>query len=251
MERGGFVMLEYTRYMNESVNKKKRICVPSFELDVKPQSHEEFQKDAGRRLDLINKEFTQAFGFLKKYPRTVTFFGSARFKPEDKHYKQAERIASRACELGYVVITGGGPGIMEAANKGAKETCDKSIGFNIELPREQVINEYVTENLGFHYFFSRKVALAYAAEAYLFFPGGFGTLDEFFEIITLVQTKKIEKIPIILVGKDFWDSLDEFIVSTLYKDHGSINKEDLDLYSITDDENEIIDILKSAPPREA
>jgi len=236
--------------MDEQIDKKQRICVPSFELDVKPQTPKEFQETTGKRLDLINKEFTQVFGFLKHFPKTVTFFGSARFNSDSEYYQKAERLAGRICKEGFVVITGGGPGIMEAGNKGAYEACGKSIGFNIELPSEQVLNEYVTDNIGFSFFFSRKVALAFAAEAYLFFPGGFGTLDEFFELITLIQTKKLEKVPIILVGKDFWEPMNSFIWEHMLKKHGAISEEDMDIYHITDDDEEIVEIVKSAPLRD-
>jgi len=146
-------------------------------------------------------------------------------------------------------VTGGGPGIMEAANRGANDAGGPSLGLNIELPAEQVINPYVTESSSFKYFFARKTALSFAAEAYIFYPGGFGTLDEFFEIVTLIQTKKIHRIPVILVGSDFWEPLHSFISDVLRLKHGTISKSDIDLYRITDDHTEIIKLIEKAPTR--
>ena len=146
------------------------------------------------------------------------------------------------------VVTGGGPGIMEAANKGAFEAKGKSLGLTIKLPQEQTTNPYITNEVSFNYFFSRKVCLSFSAEAYLFFPGGFGTLDELFEILTLVQTRKIEKVPIILVGNDYWTALDAFIKEHLLSKE-MIDSEDITLYSISENEDEIIEIIRNAPVR--
>jgi uncharacterized protein (TIGR00730 family) len=152
-------------------------------------------------------------------------------------------------KLGYAVVTGGGPGIMEAANRGAKDAGGRSVGLNIKLPREQIINKFVTDSMNFFYFFARKTAMSFAAEAYVFFPGGFGTLDEFFEIITLIQTHKIGRAPVILVGSDFWGPLDQYIRKQMLEVHGAIAKADLNLYKISDDHDEIINLIKSAPIR--
>lgn len=199
------------------------------------------------RICVINEEFRQGMETIGTYEKSVTFFGSARTEPGDEHYEQARRIASRvATELdNYAVVTGGGPGIMGAANRGAYEAGGRSIGFTITLPFEQVVNPYLTDEAPFYFFFTRKVALAYAAEAYLYFPGGFGTLDELFEILTLIQTEKIAKVPVVLVGSDYWKPLDAFIRKTLLEEHKTISPEDIDLYTITDDEDEILEIIKN------
>ena len=196
----------------------------------------------------IFQEFKNGFDFLKKYPKSVSIFGSARFSADDTHSKNAELLAERIVkELGYVVVTGGGPGIMQAANKGAYEAGGISLGITIKLPREQHTNEYVTEELECDYFFTRKTILALAAEAYVVFPGGYGTFDELFERLTLIQNGKIPKVPIILVGKDFWQPLSEFIKKNMFEMHGAIAKEDLDIFVITDDLNEVIEIIRKAP----
>jgi len=203
------------------------------------------------RVCTIHNEFSQAFDFLSSHSAhdlSVTFFGSARLHEGDKYYAKAERIAERIVkECKYSVVTGGGPGIMEAANRGAFNASGTSVGFTVVLPNEQKTNQYVTEELPFNYFFSRKVALSFSAEAYLFFPGGFGTMDEFFEMITLVQTKKIKPIPIICVGKKFWRPLDKLIRRHLRDKFKTISQEDPSLYTILDDEDKIIEIIKNAP----
>jgi uncharacterized protein (TIGR00730 family) len=186
---------------------------------------------------------------VHSYPTSVTFFGSARFEQSHLYYKKAQYLASHICRMGFAVITGGGSGIMEAGNRGTAENCGSAVGFNIELPHEQVINPYVTHGVNFHYFFTRKVALTFSAEVYVFFPGGFGTLDEFFEIVTLVQTKKIKKVPIILIGQDYWKPLNAFIKETLSEKFETISKTDLDLYTITDDLNKALEIIEKAETR--
>ncbi len=195
----------------------------------------------------IDREFTEAFEFISKFEKSVTFFGSARFKENDEHYKKARALAKRiATELDYAILTGGGGGIMEAGNRGAFEAGKTSVGLNIYL---QNLNSYTTHSMRFYYFFIRKVALSFSAETYLFFPGGFGTLDEFFEIVTLIQTKKIHKVPIILVGRDFWSPLKDLIKKVLYEEHQTIDKDDMDLYTITDNEDEIIELIRQTPVR--
>jgi hypothetical protein len=202
-----------------------------------------------KRVALIAKEFTGGFEFVKNYPRSVTFFGSARTKSGESYYEKARALAGRIVqELHYSVITGGGPGVMEGANKGAYEAGGNSLGLTIELPREQMTNSYLTDREDFHYFFSRKVCLSFSAEAYIFFPGGFGTLDEFLEILTLVQTNKIPKAPIMLVGSFFWDPLEQFFKEIILKNN-MIEEKDLSLYTITDNEDEILKIIKEAPIR--
>lgn len=209
----------------------------------------EISESAEKRVALISQEFKAGFEFVKNYPKSVTFFGSARTKTGDKYYEKARELAKMIVEkLHYSIVTGGGPGIMEAANRGAYEAGGNSIGLTIELPHEQVTNPYITSHMGFHYFFSRKVCLSFSAEAYIFFPGGFGTLDEFLEIMTLVQTKKIPAAPIILFGESYWQPLDKFFKGFL-RDKGMIDELDTSLYLISDDEAEILKLIEKAPVR--
>jgi len=229
---------------------KRRINLPDAHLAHEPWTRQLMEKTVKQRLTDVYTELAEAFDLLKELDHPVTFFGSARFGPENVHYQQAERIAKRLAEKGHTIITGGGPGIMEAANKGAYEAHGRSVGFNVDLPQEQNLNPYTTDHLGFHYFFTRKVAMVFAAEAYIYFPGGYGTLDEFFEILTLVQTGKIEVCPIILVGTDYWDYVDRLVRHELYQDHRSIDRQDIKLYTITDDDDEVIDVASHASPRE-
>ncbi|OHA27477.1 MAG: Rossman fold protein, TIGR00730 family [Candidatus Taylorbacteria bacterium RIFCSPHIGHO2_02_FULL_46_13] len=198
---------------------------------------------------MINKEFSEGLEFIRKYPKSVTIFGSAILPETNTHYQQARELGAEIARHGYTVVTGGGPGIMEAANRGALEAGGKSVGLNITLPHEQKQNPYLTDFYQFYYFFSRKVALTYAAEAYVFFPGGYGTLNEFFEIVTLVQTQRITPAPatIILVGSDFWKPLDDFIRQHLYKQHGMVDEEALSLYTICDEKKAIMDTILKVP----
>lgn len=199
-----------------------------------------------KRMRQINKEFKQAFKLLRNHQNTVTFFGSARLDQDNLYCKQARELADLIVrETGASVITGGGPGIMEAANRGAADENGNSIGMTIQLPMEQVTNGYVNRSVDFYYFFSRKVALSFAARAYIYFPGGFGTLDEFFEILTLKQTKRIKPIPIILVGSDFWKPLDHYIKNELAETYKTIDAEDRDLYTITDDNEAVLRLVKA------
>jgi len=223
---------------------------PEKDMPIKPISMREIEEASNRRVSLINREFRSGFDFIKRFPRSVTFFGSTRFKEDNPYYKQARNLAKKIVEeTGYTIVTGGGPGIMEAANRGAYDVGGQSVGITIKLPHEQVTNEYVTQSKAFHYFFSRKVILTYSAEAYVFCPGGFGTMDEFFEITTLVQTNKINPVPIILVGSDYWNALKDTIKKELLA-RKTIDDEDMKLFTITDDENEVVDIIKNAPIRE-
>lgn len=187
------------------------------------------------RVFRIMSEFVGGFELLRKHGLAVTFFGSARTKPGDPWYKESEKLAAKLAKKNFAVITGGGPGIMESANVGAFKVGGKSIGLNIQLPFEQKLNPYVTESMNFDFFFSRKVMLAFASEVYVYFPGGFGTMDEFFELVTLIQTKKIEPIPIVLVGKDYWNPLIEYFKKVFLKEFKTISKEDMDLFHVVDD----------------
>lgn len=218
-------------------------------LSAHELTHREIKEGARRRLATINSEFRHTFKFLKSYPHSVSFFGSARFTEDHPCYVRARALASRISkELGYTVVTGGGPGIMEAGNRGAYEAGGKSIGMNIILPHEQKVNEYLTAHIKFYYFFIRKVALSFSAEVYIFFPGGYGTLDEFFELVTLVQTRKIPKVPIICVGRDFWKKIDE--VSDMMRDQfQTISPGDEKIYQIVESDDEIMDIIRKTPMR--
>jgi uncharacterized protein (TIGR00730 family) len=195
----------------------------------------ELIKETAERVTRIDREFADGFDLINKYNDTVTFFGSARFDPSHPDYQKAREIASALSDEGYAIVTGGGGGIMEAADRGAMESGGKAIGLNIELPHEQSLNPYTTESMAFRYFFTRKVMLAFGAVAYIYFPGGYGTLDELFEVITLIQTKKMPIAPIILVGTEYWTALDRFIKTYLLEGAHTISPGDEDLYSITDD----------------
>ncbi|WP_370479652.1 TIGR00730 family Rossman fold protein [Tamlana flava] len=193
----------------------------------------------------IMGEFVNGFEKMSKIGPCVSIFGSARTKPGDKYYKLAENIAKKIVEGGYGVITGGGPGIMEAGNKGAHLGGGTSVGLNIELPFEQHDNPYIDpdKSLDFDYFFVRKVMFVKYSQGFVVMPGGFGTLDEFFEALTLIQTHKIGKFPIILVGTDFWEGLIDWIKKTLLNSFGNVSPKDLDLIHLVDSENEVIEIL--------
>ena len=193
----------------------------------------------------IMSEFVDGYEKLSRIGPCVSVFGSARTKPEDKYYKVAEEIAYQLTQNGYGVITGGGPGIMEAGNKGARRGAGVSVGLNIELPFEQHDNPYIDhdKNLVFDYFFVRKVMFVKYAQGFVAMPGGFGTLDELFEAITLIQTKKIGKFPIILVGVEFWSGIIDWIETTLINKHKNVSLSDLELFSVVDSAEEVIQII--------
>lgn len=193
----------------------------------------------------IMGEFVKGYEKLSQIGPCVSIFGSARTKPDQKYYKLTEKIAQKIVDHGYGVITGGGPGIMEAGNKGAHLAGGTSVGLNIDLPFEQHDNPYIDQNksLDFDYFFVRKVMFVKYSQGFVVMPGGFGTLDELFEAITLIQTNKIDKFPIILVGTEYWSGLIDWIRNTLYTSFQNISDGDIDLVHVVDTEDEVIDIL--------
>ena len=190
-------------------------------------------------------ELVEGFETMNHIGPCISIFGSARTKPGSKYYELAVDIAKRLTEEGYGIITGGGPGIMEAGNKGASESGGLSVGLNIDLPFEQSHNPYIDPelNLNYRYFFVRKVMFVKYAQAFIAMPGGFGTMDELFEVLTLIQTKKITRVPVILVGKDFWTGMVDWIKNVMLDQAHNISAEDMDLIPITDDMDEIIKII--------
>lgn len=193
----------------------------------------------------IMGEFVNGYEKMSQIGPCVSIFGSARTKPDQKYYKLAEKIAKKIVEHGYGIITGGGPGVMEAGNKGAHLAGGTSVGLNIHLPFEQHDNPYIDhdKNINFDYFFVRKVMFVKYSQGFVVMPGGFGTLDELFEAITLIQTHKIDKFPIILVGREFWGGLVEWIQKTLLDSFQNISAGDIDLIQVVDTEDEVIEIL--------
>ncbi|OPY84424.1 MAG: LOG family protein YgdH [Syntrophus sp. PtaU1.Bin208] len=191
------------------------------------------------RIFRIMAEFVESIEELSTLGNAVSIFGSARVKPGDSCYQQAEYLSRRLAEKGFSVITGGGPGVMEAANKGAAEGGGKSVGMNIRLPFEQKPNPYANVSIDYKYFFIRKVMFVKYAVAYVIFPGGYGTLDELFEALTLIQTRRIKSFPVVLLGSAYWKGLMEWLSDTMLKEN-KILPEDLDLIRITDDPDDAV-----------
>lgn len=201
------------------------------------------------RIFKIMSEFVLGFEMIRKYDMSATFFGSARYTLDDDMYIEATGLARKLSDDGFTIITGGGPGIMEAANKGAYESeIGVSVGLNIELPHSQGINKFVKESMNFHYFFTRKVILSFASEVYIYFPGGFGTMDEFFELTTLIQTEKINRVPIILYGKEYWWPLINWFKKQLVEKYHTISEKDISIFHVVDSVDEahrvVIDLVK-------
>ncbi len=187
------------------------------------------------RIFRVMAEFVEGFDELASIGPAVSFFGSSRAKPQDKYYQLAERTASVITKAGFAVITGGGGGIMEAANKGAAAAGGTSIGLNIELPMEQIPNEYQNLSLHFKYFFCRKVMFLKYAHGFIVFPGGYGTMDEFFESLVLIQTLKQASFPVILMGSDYWSGLIDWMKETMLGKHNYISPEDMDVFTVVDE----------------
>jgi uncharacterized protein (TIGR00730 family) len=202
--------------------------------------------DSSWRMFRIMAEFADGFDRMEQFGPCVSIFGSARTSPENSYYKMAEKMAEILVTEGFGVITGGGPGIMEAGNKGARNMNGHSVGLHILLPHEEATNKYVDHNRTFifRYFFVRKVMFIKYAQGFIYFPGGFGTMDELFEVLTLVQTKKISRVPIVLIGKSYWSGLVDWMKDQMLSER-NIKIEDFDLFHITDDLDEGVNVIKA------
>ncbi len=220
--------------------------------DIKNACEFRYGKD-GEMVELcqMSEELKQGIDTLQQFSRIATIYGSARFTEDNTSYIAVEKLAyALAKDLGYSIVTGGGHGVMEAGNRGAHRAGGTSIGVTIVLPHEQKTNDYVTHIIPFNYFFTRKVALRYSTEIAIYCPGGFGTFDELFEVLTLIQTKKMNRIPIILFGTEFWNPVDKLIKQMLVTEYGTISPEDRKLYVITDDIETVLEIAAAANLKE-
>ncbi len=211
-----------------------------------PPIKEDYRTTFPWRIFKIMAEFIEGFEFITDFKeKSATIWGGTRVDPNDYYYKEAEKLGKLLSGEGYAVVSGGGPGIMEAANKGAFEAKGNSVGINIQLPEGQRTNKFVNRKIGFHYFFTRKVMMSMASSVYVFFPGGYGTLDEFFEMIMLSQTQKFSHdVFIIVVGKDYWEPLYDWISKEIYEKRKAIDKKDLDIFKIVDNAEEAIELIK-------
>ncbi len=203
----------------------------------------EFYEEDPWRIFRIMSEFVEGFETLRLVQPAVSIFGSARAKKSDPYYRLAMKVAEKLSKEGFSIITGGGPGIMEAANRGARKGGGHSVGLNIELPTEQVPNPYIDTYLPFRYFFCRKFMFVRYSDALVILPGGYGTMDELFESLTLVQTERKGKFPIIVMGTEYWGGMVDWLKKQMLG-HGCISQEDLDLFLMTDDPDEVVDIIK-------
>jgi len=208
----------------------------------KKRDVDSLKKEDPWRVFRIMAEFVDGFQELSEVGPAVSFFGSARTKAANRRYKQAEKTAALLAKEGYAVITGAGPGMMEAGNKGAAKAGGNSIGLNIDLPFEQKPNPYVRQLIDFHYFFCRKVMFVKYAKAFVIFPGGYGTLDEFFESITLIQTERIGKFPVILYDSKFWGGLVDWLKQSVLKEK-NIDPEDLDIFKVVDTPEDVVKVI--------
>ena len=232
------------RIRNPFRKKKRQSALQFIASEEARQRHELTDAEIRGRMERIDHDFRLAFKLLKGHPSTVSFFGSSVIPETSEYYAHARKLSRMVVEqLGLTVVSGAGPGIMEAANRGAYEANGDSVGIAIQLPHEQDTNSYVTRSANFYYFFSRKMALTFTARAYVFFPGGYGTLDELFEILTLKKNGKIPSIPIVLVESDFWNPLHHYLEKTVFEKTKAITKADMDLYVITDDLDEVLNII--------
>jgi len=205
---------------------------------------DDFTKEDTWRIFRIMSEFVEGFEVLSQVGKAVSIFGSSRTKPGAQYYKIAEEIAYLLAKEGYAIITGSGPGLMEAGNRGARRAGGHSIGLNIHIPCEQKPNKYVDTLLDFKYFFVRKVMFVKYAKAFVIMPGGFGTLDEFFEAINLIQTERIGSFPVVLFGRDYWQGLLDWLKEIVLKKNANISREDLDLFTLVDTPREVVSAIK-------
>lgn len=213
----------------------------------KEKDWSELKGESSWRMFKIMSEFVDGFEKMEKFGPCISIFGSARTKADNPYYQQAEKIAAMLSKEGYGIITGGGPGIMEAGNKGAMQAGGKSVGLHIELEFEQDWNDYIDPDklLMFKYFFARKVMFIRYAQAFVFMPGGFGTLDEIFETLTLIQTNKVDRVPIVFVGCEYWKGLFDWIKTTMLQKEGNISAKDLKLFEMTDDPARVVKIINA------
>eukprot|EP00828_Plagiopyla_frontata_P012592 TRINITY_DN1721_c0_g1_i6.p1 TRINITY_DN1721_c0_g1~~TRINITY_DN1721_c0_g1_i6.p1 ORF type:complete len:300 (-),score=23.64 TRINITY_DN1721_c0_g1_i6:595-1494(-) len=234
--------MRYQNYIQECIKRKDAVMINKM---TKTKFLEDWTKDEPWRIFRIMAEFVESFETMNMEEPLITVFGSARTPEGDPMYEDARCLAKSLAEHGYGVITGGGPGIMEAVNRGANEGGGASVGLNIKLPMEQAPNPYQNVTLDFRYFFVRKVCFLKYAQGVIAYPGGFGTLDELFEVVTLVQTDKINKIPIAMVGADFWQPMLEWINTSLIE-HGMISPSDIKLLKVCKDHNEALEFILEA-----
>ncbi len=210
------------------------------------------ENDEETKLCMIQEEFRQGIEMVADFGPSVTFYGSSRLPETNPDYKKVQNLSYRISkELNYTILSGGGGGMMEAANRGAYEAGGRSVGLTIKLPKEQKTNEFVTDEIPFYFFFARQVAMSYTTEVCVFCPGGLGTLDELFEMLTLQQTGKIGRIPVILYGVEFWTPIVEMIKKLLIEKYHTAEEVDLDLFKMTDDDDEIIKIIKDSKIRDS
>lgn len=226
----------------KTTEKKGRVDMSRVEKELLCPSTTEDEVESWRIFKII-AELVAGFELLRRYDLAATIFGSSRRSAGDAVYQEAEELARRLVQAGFAVITGGADGVMQAANKGAKDAGGESVGLNIKLSTTQQPNGYTTDGQEFNYFFTRKLMLSFASEVYIFFPGGFGTLDELFEIMTLVQTKKIKPLPIILIGVEYWQPLIAWFEQTLKARYHTIDGEDMRIYHLVDSVDEAMEVV--------
>ncbi len=234
--------------MKESKTSKIEKVIHCPDPDLPPVK-EDFRQTFSWRIFRIMAEFVDGFQFITDFKKAVGIFGSTCASTNDHYYQEARKLGGFLAKEKFTIITGGGPGIMEAANRGAVMEGGESIGINIQLPEGQRMNAFVKKPIGFHYFFTRKVMFSFACQVYVFFPGGFGTLDEFFEMITLVQTRKLPKpVLVIAVGREYWQPLFNWLKKEVYQKRKAVNKKDLAIFQLVDSAKEVLKIIKTKYP---
>ena len=221
---------------------KRRYMIKSRKTTAVHTDHSFINEDPWRMFRIMS-EFVEGFEVMSSVGKAVSIFGSARLKPDKKYYKLTEEVAYLIAKEGFAVVTGGGPGLMEAGNRGARRAKGHSIGLNIHIPMEQKANPYVDTLLDFRYFFIRKVMFVKYAKAFIIMPGGYGTLDEFFEALNLIQTSRIPAFPVVVMGKEYWKGLVEWIKDRVTSE-GCVSPEDLDIFKLTDDPKEAVKFIK-------